>query len=76
MTDDNTIDNSNRLRQRLPSCHVGKIDTLKDSYEAVYNLIAISASVRRDLPDDDVSGPWNAEEVERAAKSIDDAIVL
>ena len=56
MTDDNTTNIGNRLppievrkpwRQKLPSNYVGKIDTLKDSYVSVHNLIAILASVRR-----------------------------
>jgi hypothetical protein len=85
VTDDSTIDISNRLppievrkpwRQKLPRYYVGKIDALKGGYVSVHNLIAILAAVRRDFPDDDVPDRYSVGDVERAAKSLDDALVL
>ena len=84
MTDDNTIDITNRLppievrkpwRQRLPSYYAEKIDTLKDSCESLRRLITEVKSTRRNFPDR-LSGSLDVYEAEGAAKNVSDALVL
>ena len=85
MPDDNTIDIVDRLppievrkpwRHVLPSYYAQNIDKLKQNCEAIRSVAAVLTSIRDAFPHDDVSGPYSIFEVECAAKSLSEAIVL